>query len=294
MIRRNAAGLRSHSCRSSQCCPTSMYSNVTPSSSSYAYSYSRSSSTAYPYGSYPNSLCPPRRPAVYLDHQLRLTKLGLGKSAAIRSSSSQSKGDDKNSTAPPTYAKIGVNNNQQSSSSDANDLVGSITKQMKSIPNVITTTRIASTPFISYLILNEQYQYAVGGCIAFGLTDWLDGYIAKNYKGQRTVLGTYLDPLADKIMVNALAASLWQVSLLPGPIVGIWLARDVGLIVTSFAAVSRATKKGNYVINPATTPLKVEPTMISKVNTVLQFLTISGGMAQPLFGLSPDIVMGLW
>ena len=42
----------------------------------------------------------------------------------------------------------------------------------------------------------------LGGCILFGLTDWLDGYIARSYKGQSTVLGTYLDPLADKVMVN--------------------------------------------------------------------------------------------
>eukprot|EP00562_Extubocellulus_spinifer_P033739 CAMPEP_0178695806 /NCGR_PEP_ID=MMETSP0699-20121125/9067_1 /TAXON_ID=265572 /ORGANISM="Extubocellulus spinifer, Strain CCMP396" /LENGTH=316 /DNA_ID=CAMNT_0020341559 /DNA_START=92 /DNA_END=1042 /DNA_ORIENTATION=- len=173
------------------------------------------------------------------------------------------------------------------------DLVCSIAEQMKSIPNIITLSRIASTPFISHLIITEQYPCAVGGCIAFGLTDWLDGYIAKNYRGQSTVLGTYLDPLADKIMVNTLAMSLWYNTLLPGPVVGIWLARDVGLIVTSYGAVSRATKTGNAIINPATTPLKVKPTVISKINTALQFLTITGGMAQALFGLSPDVVMGL-
>jgi len=166
-------------------------------------------------------------------------------------------------------------------------------EQLRSIPNIITVSRIASTPILSYLIVNESYQYAVGGCILFGLSDWLDGYIARNYEGQSTVLGTYLDPLADKFMVNTLAVSLWYTALLPGPMVGIWLARDVGLIATSFVFVANRTKGDEFVMNPSTTPLKVQPSMISKVNTVLQFLTISSGMAQPLLELEPSIVLGL-
>lgn len=174
-----------------------------------------------------------------------------------------------------------------------NSAATSWAKQLRSIPNIITVSRIASTPILSYLIVTKNYQYAVGGCILFGLSDWLDGYIARNYEGQSTVLGTYLDPLADKIMINTLALSLWYTALLPGPLVGIWLARDVGLIVTSFIFVANRTKGGESVINPETTPLKVQPSTISKVNTVLQFLTISGGMAQPLVGLDPNIVTGL-
>lgn len=174
-----------------------------------------------------------------------------------------------------------------------NSAATSWAKQLRSIPNIITVSRIASTPILSYLIVTESYQYAVGGCILFGLSDWLDGYIARNYEGQSTVLGTYLDPLADKFMINTLAVSLWYTALLPGPLVGIWLARDVGLIVTSFVFVANRTKGGESVINPETTPLKVQPSTISKVNTVLQFCTISGGMAQPLVGLDPNIVLGL-
>lgn len=174
-----------------------------------------------------------------------------------------------------------------------NSAATSWAKQLRSIPNIITVSRIASTPILSYLILTENYQYAVGGCILFGISDWLDGHIARNYEGQSTVLGTYLDPLADKFMINTLAVSLWYTALLPGPLVGIWLARDVGLIVTSFVFVANRTKGGESVINPETTPLKVQPSTISKVNTILQFLTISGGMAQPLIGLDPNIVLGL-
>lgn len=169
----------------------------------------------------------------------------------------------------------------------------SIFKQMQSLPNIITMTRIASTPIISYLIITDRYCLALYGCLAFGFTDWLDGYIAKRYN-MTTVLGTYLDPLADKIMVNVLAASLWYTTVLPGPVVALWMSRDVILISAAYHRASSVTKEGDDVMNPAKTPLKVQPTMISKVNTVMQFMTIAGGMAHALYAIpSLDVVLGL-
>ena len=78
----------------------------------------------------------------------------------------------------------------------------SILEQMKSIPNIITAGRIAGTPVLSYLIVTERYDTAVIGCALLAFSDWLDGYVAKNYEGQATVLGSYLDPLADKLMAS--------------------------------------------------------------------------------------------
>uniref|UniRef100_A0A7S4N6E0 Uncharacterized protein n=1 Tax=Odontella aurita TaxID=265563 RepID=A0A7S4N6E0_9STRA len=140
---------------------------------------------------------------------------------------------------------------------------------------------------------NDRFDLAIGGCLVFAFSDWLEGYIAWNYEGQVTVLGTYLDPFADKFIINILSASLWYVSLLPGPIVSLWLARDVGLVYTSYRFVANRTVAGRAVIDPSRTPLKVNPTLVSRVNTVLQFGTISAGMAQPLFGLPEDVVLGL-
>lgn len=72
--------------------------------------------------------------------------------------------------------------------------IDAIWSQSKSIPNLITLTRIASTPIICYLIVEEKYAYAMYGCIIAGFTDWLDGFIARKYD-MKTNLGTYLDPL---------------------------------------------------------------------------------------------------
>ena len=168
-----------------------------------------------------------------------------------------------------------------------------ITTQLRSIPNMITMSRIISTPYLSYLIVTERYEYAVGGCVLFALSDWLDGAVARNFEGQKTVLGTYLDPLADKIAINTIALSLWYTGILPGPLVGVWLGRDVPLIVFSYLTVQRATKAGDAVVNPATTSFKVRPSFIGKANTALQFVTLSASMTQTIMCHSSDIVLGL-
>ena len=74
-----------------------------------------------------------------------------------------------------------------------------IVDEINTIPNAITLSRLAATPFLAYLILDQQYKLAFGGLVVFGFTDWLDGYIARNYN-QTSVLGTFLDPFADKVL----------------------------------------------------------------------------------------------
>jgi cardiolipin synthase len=121
---------------------------------------------------------------------------------------------------------------------------------------------------------------ALYGCFAAGLSDVLDGYLAKKFQ-MSTVLGSYLDPLADKLLINVLSLSLWHVNILPTPLIVLWLARDVGLMVATYTLVRSQTKSGDWVVDPVTTPFQVEPTNISKVNTALQFLTILFGLLQP-------------
>ena len=72
--------------------------------------------------------------------------------------------------------------------------------EIGTIPNAITLSRLAATPLLAYLILAEQYEVAFGGLVVFGFSDWLDGYIARTYD-QTSVLGTFLDPFADKVLL---------------------------------------------------------------------------------------------
>jgi cardiolipin synthase len=156
--------------------------------------------------------------------------------------------------------------------------IQAIWTQSQSLPNQITIARILSTPLLCHFIMSNQYKLAVVGCILAGASDVLDGYIARNYN-QKTILGTYLDPLADKIFINGIALSLSYSDILPLWCTSLWLGRDVILIGMAYRMAAVATQgSGNNVADPASTPLKIQPMMISKVNTLFQFGTIWTGL----------------
>lgn len=179
-------------------------------------------------------------------------------------------------------------------STQTRNQIESLLTQAQSIPNIITLSRIASTPLLAYFIINNQYDLAIFGCILAGISDYADGYIAKNYNAA-TVLGTYLDPLADKIFINGLAISLTVSGVLPIWCCFTWLGRDVLLIGMSYKMVAKATEgTGHAVMNPDRTPLKIEPSLISKGNTVLQFGTLSLGMGAASWYGGNVADVGLW
>ena len=62
-----------------------------------------------------------------------------------------------------------------------------------------------------------------------GLSDWLDGYVAKRLK-QESVLGSYLDPLADKAVIVSVIGALGWTGVLSGPVVAVLLSRDILLV----------------------------------------------------------------
>ena len=73
-------------------------------------------------------------------------------------------------------------------------------KEINTIPNIITMSRIISSPLLAIAIANDMKFIAFSGCIIFAFTDWLDGYLATKLN-QKTVLGAFLDPVADKVFI---------------------------------------------------------------------------------------------
>lgn len=206
------------------------------------------------------------------------------------SSSGKTKSDAKEKVKTPNFP---TSNNKPPLnpflSKETKNQIEAISKQAKSIPNIITFSRIASTPILCHFVITQQFDIAIIGCFIAGVSDYLDGYIAKNYN-QQTVLGTYLDPLADKILINTIALSLSYVDILPLWSSLLWLGRDVVLVGMSYQMAAVAAKgRGHAVADPARTPLKVMPTLISKVNTTLQFGTIGIGLCVGYMG-SIDVI----
>jgi len=164
-------------------------------------------------------------------------------------------------------------------------------EQLKSVPNIITLTRLASTPLLCYWIVNDEPNLAIVGCLLAGISDVLDGYIAKNHGGS-TVLGTYLDPFADKFFINSLAVSLWYSGILPGPLVFLWGSKDFILLGGMGWYLYREHRTINFFSNSIhTKPLTVTPSTLGKANTGLQFATLAIGIVAPV--VPPELLQAV-
>jgi cardiolipin synthase len=137
------------------------------------------------------------------------------------------------------------------------------------LPNLITLARLLSVPLAIWLIFDERYGAAFWVFIGAGVSDALDGYIAKRFD-RRTRLGALLDPTADKALLAGVYVSLWLVGQLPGWLVGLVVLRDF-LIVLGFV-----------LIQTTAAPKRFDPLSISKLNTLVQLSLIGFVLAQGL------------
>lgn len=90
-----------------------------------------------------------------------------------------------------------------------------IHEDIYTIPNFLTLTRLVASPVIGYLILQDAHTWAVGLLAYAGLTDLVDGWIARRWN-RRTVVGTIIDPMADKVLMTILTVCLAVKGALPG------------------------------------------------------------------------------
>ncbi|XP_063426184.1 probable cardiolipin synthase (CMP-forming) [Mytilus trossulus] len=169
---------------------------------------------------------------------------------------------------------------------DSSKDIKDIKEQIINIPNVLTMSRIVATPFLGYLVVQEAYTPAFCIFVVAGMTDVLDGYIARNFN-QMTVLGSALDPLADKLLVSVLTVTLTMSSLMPVPLAAVILGRDILLILASlyFRYISLPPPKTfSRFCDVTNATVKLHPSNISKLNTFLQLTLIASSLAAPVFG----------
>jgi cardiolipin synthase (CMP-forming) len=129
------------------------------------------------------------------------------------------------------------------------------------IPNILTVLRILVTPLFVIFLIRDQHVYALTIFIFAGVSDGLDGLIARMFN-QRSELGAVLDPIADKLLLTAAYITLGILKDIPGWLAVVVISRDV-LIVTGVAVL---TFSGIH--------LDIRPSLISKWTTVFQVLTI--------------------
>ncbi|KAH6893607.1 CDP-alcohol phosphatidyltransferase-domain-containing protein [Thelonectria olida] len=163
------------------------------------------------------------------------------------------------------------------------------------LPNFLTATRLAAAPFIGYLVLHDQHAWAVGLFAYAGVTDMLDGWIARKWD-QKTVVGTVIDPMADKTLMTVLTVCLAIKGALPVWVAAIILGRDVGLAISAiyYRWISLPPPKTFARYWDFSLPsAEVRPTTISKYNTFLQLALVGMTTAAPILGtdISPALTI---
>lgn len=161
------------------------------------------------------------------------------------------------------------------------------------IPNLLTVSRILMTPGISYLFIHARHKEALALLTVAGLTDLIDGYLARKYN-MGSVVGSIIDPLADKLLMTTLVSTLAYVGSMPLPMAVIILGRDVALGISalywrwiSLPPPRTFTRFWDFSLPSAS----VHPTPVSKINTGLQLALVGTYLVQPI--LSFDIGLPL-
>src|ERR1035441_1727957 len=138
-----------------------------------------------------------------------------------------------------------------------NDVASVRFHRYRTAPNLLTLLRICLAPFLVAAILERHFALSFGLFVAAGLTDALDGLLARLLK-QRSMLGQYLDPVADKLLLSTMFLVLTHQGLIPVTVTVLVFGRDVGILVVAailYAAVGRR---------------EFSPSIFGKANTIAQ------------------------
>ncbi|XP_058828519.1 probable cardiolipin synthase (CMP-forming) [Topomyia yanbarensis] len=159
-------------------------------------------------------------------------------------------------------------------------------ENVATIPNLLCVGRIIMSPYLGYVIVQSDFSLAMGMLIVAGLTDLADGFIARHWPSQASRLGSFLDPLSDKILVGTLVISMSYVGLLPLWLSGMILFRDVfligaGFVIRYISLPQPRTLSRYFDVTHATAQLA--PTFTSKINTAVQLATVAFTLGAPIW-----------
>jgi cardiolipin synthase len=143
---------------------------------------------------------------------------------------------------------------------------------LRTAPNLLTLLRICMAPFLVAAILQSHYALGFWLFVAAGLTDAMDGLLARALH-QRSVLGHYLDPVADKLLLSTLFLVLLHKGLMPVTVTVLVFGRDVGILLVAailYAAVGRR---------------EFLPSIFGKANTLAQISAVAAVLLYQLMSV---------
>jgi cardiolipin synthase len=141
--------------------------------------------------------------------------------------------------------------------------------QFRAAPNLLTMVRLFTIPFLVIEILDGNFGVAFSLFILAGISDGFDGLLAR-WLNQKTTLGLYLDPIADKLLLSTLFLVLTHVGIIPRYVTVLVFSRDFGILLISTLLFATNTLRD------------FRPSLFGKLNTLVQIvalLTILGEKA---------------
>ena len=146
------------------------------------------------------------------------------------------------------------------------------------LPNAISLMRIALILPILVLFVNDEFGWALGLFLLAGLSDGIDGYVAKRYNWHSR-LGAFLDPAGDKLLVAWSYGTLAYLGHIPVWLAVIVILRDVIIVA------------GSFIYHSIVRRLEGEPTRISKLNTGLEIVYLVFVMSEAGYGWPDSITL---
>jgi cardiolipin synthase (CMP-forming) len=146
------------------------------------------------------------------------------------------------------------------------------------IPNLITLLRIILAPVFVIYLINDHLTAAFIVFVVCSVSDGVDGFVARFFN-QKSKLGAYLDPLADKLLLVTAFVALAAMGYLPAWLTVTVIARDVTIML------------GVLMIHLNKLELRIRPSVLSKINTCFQFLTVAAVLSRGLLSLSSTVYL---
>lgn len=152
---------------------------------------------------------------------------------------------------------------------------------MRRVPNILTSFRLLAGPLVSVAFAHGHTGLAAAGFFAAAATDLVDGAIARRYNAVSNV-GSFLDPVADKVLLFSTTTTLAAHGVLPVSLVALIVVRDITLLQGAmwhrYRCLPNKSLRDFFAVHRVSA-LQVEPTRLSKYNSVLQMGMVSAAMA---------------
>jgi cardiolipin synthase len=128
---------------------------------------------------------------------------------------------------------------------------------LRMAPNLLTLLRIVLVPFLILAVVERRFELAFALFLVAAVTDGIDGLLAR-WLSQRTMLGQYLDPVADKLLLSSLFVVLTWMGILEPRVAILVFSRDIGMLITAVVLYSTANLRDFH------------PSLLGKANSFSQ------------------------